>query len=280
MARRVSYPHPVLGHGDDITAGAVTGAITAELRPDRTVRVAVTSLEVGNRGIAELMSAKKAAFSIQLSCPRTYFRRCWMTTDSSTDVIVPSASLSEVVSVRVEVVATAPIRSYRPTNQNEDYGDASFSIERGAILGLGPERSIWIRERFDPSTGSVSSFMKVREGLEEEGCYTVDFDDRKIYIDLPKKDWKRYPLWKKSHAGVLHAALVLPVLASAIERIKADRDEDREALWFIQLSSIIAAKKLQVDDDTDALTLAQKLLDSPFSRAGTAIEAFASGDSE
>ena len=70
----------------------------------------------------------------------------------------------------------------------------------------------------------------------------VDYSDHdKIVIKLPQEDWENYKLVKgrRPHVPVLHAGIVLPVLAEAIGLVRKNDDETRGSYWFQRLQIIL-----------------------------------------
>jgi len=193
------------------------------------------------------------------------------------EVTVPGAELIDFVDARVMVVAVRQIDGYQPSGLNSDYGGATFTISAGSILAYGPEATVFLEELYDPLKGSMGSLIKVQEGLFDEGPFMVEFDER-IVVSFSKKDWQRYPLWKKAFPRVLHSAMVLPVLADGIARVRVNKDEDQDTTWFRMIRGILDEKGFS--DEEDALVVAQRILDNPFSAATSQIEAVGASEEQ
>ena len=112
---------------------------------------------------------------------------------------------------------------------------------------------------------AVSSLIAIKPGTHAAGPISVDYSKDKIFIKLSKADYSNYVAVKgrTTVAGILHASIVLPVLADAIGLV-ADRDEESQSThWYRRLEIILRQQGLPEDDP---LLSAQRMLKSPVER--------------
>lgn len=268
MARRsqaVTFPHPVVGLGDDVAGELRCNAPQLDFGVDNTT-LSVDGFEMTNPTIAEFIRQEVAAFTVRVSCGATYYRESITSQGPSLQHILPSARLNGEVEIQVRVCARKKIDSYRPEGLHPDYGERTFVLQAGDVLALGDEFAVRADKQFDPLAADISSIMRVVCGAFDKGPFKVKFPSAQILIELSTEDYKRYGLASNTAPGVLHSALVLPVLAEAITYIRGPSAQDDEgALWYRRMKAMLEARR--IDDDESALTAAQKLLDAPFSRA-------------
>lgn len=267
-----SYPHPVLGNGDDL-GGYFKVEFPYELGREEVVLNPTFSLK--NSGLEELIKKGKASFIAEVECRSTFFRKSFSTRDTNAKFSIPAKSLRERVTVGFYICADQDIKGYKPTEAHSDYEDAPpFDIEAGSVLAVGGYSSFIAEKSFDPLRPPVSSFMSIMEGFHHEGPMQVDYDQEKITIVLSKADWKSYleVRAQKAAQGILHGTIVFPALVDAIYKIRSS-DDYEGTNWYGRLDAILEARGLQ---DKDPFEAAQKILDNPATRSLAGIDTLTS----
>ena len=258
-----SYPHPVLGNEDDLA-----GSFDVDFRYQlgRKEIALQPSFSIKSPAIDELIRKNKASYFIEVECRSTFFRTCFATQKPMERFSIPAARVRERVTVGFFVCADEDINGYRPSDCHPDYEGTAFDVEKGDVLAAGGFSSFIAEKDFDPLRPPVSSFMAIREGRHHEGPMEVDYDEEKITIELSKTDWREYAgIRNQKHAeGVLHAAIVLPVLVSAVQHVQSGNADYEGKNWFGRLQTILETKGLR---ERDPLEAAQKILDNPVTRA-------------
>lgn len=260
MLDRKSFPYPVLGNGDDVSAD-FRPQLSYSITPD-SVKVQC-SFDLTDNYFQHLIAQEKAHYSIEFECGSTYFRHLITAKESSTTIDFPAESLRERVDVNFYICAVKTIEDYRPPTTHVDFGDDSFYIDAGDIIALGGSTSFIVAKEFDPLNAPISSIIK----LEESNTATemrVAYDSSKIIISLPKADYEHYKLAKNSSAEMLHSSLVLPVLVDAIYEIgdKGSRNYN-DFQWADRLKQICIDRQINMEEPLNA---AQKILSNPISR--------------
>lgn len=262
-AKNISYPHPILGNEDDMQ-GEFKPSFRHALKREKI------GLKVGfalnNKTLERLIQEHKAAFIIEVECGSTFFRSHFSTFEKEAEFAVPSSRVRELVNVGFYIRAVEPISGYMPEGCHPDYKEFSFEIGIGDVLAVGGFTSFIPEKEFDPLKPSVSSFMAIKRGNHQGGPMVVDYGDHdKIIIKLSQSDWENYILVKgrTSVAPILHSAIVLSVLADAINLVKNHDNEASGNHWFQRLEVIMQQKGLL---DEEPLASAQLILNSPVGR--------------
>jgi hypothetical protein len=263
-AKNISYPYPVLGNEDDVE-GSFDVSFKHVLRRDEVVLNATFKLK--NKSLEKLVKEKKAAFTVEVECPGTFFRKSFSTFEHDARFILGSGIVREHVSAAFYVRAITSLPKYKIDGSHPDYEGFSLDIGAGDVLALGGYTSFIAEKDFDPMRPAVSSLIAIKPGSHAVGPMNIDYSQDKILIKLSELDYKNYGIVvKKNHpgmAGVLHASIVLPVLAEAIKLVH-DRDAETQTThWHKRLEIIVRQQELPADD---ALLAAQKLLRSPLER--------------
>lgn len=273
-----SYPHPVLGNGDDL-GGLFKVELTYELSRDAVVLNPAFTLR--NAGIEDLIKKGKASLVAEVECRSTFYRKSFATKNQSERISIPAKLLRERVTVSFSVCADQDIRGYKPTEAHPDFdGAPPFDVEAGDVLAIVGQISFTADKSFDPLRPPVSSFMSIMEGSHHEGPMRIDYEAEKITIILSKADWKEYlgVRGQKPVQGILHSAVVFPALVDAISKVESPAGAEYEDMnWYGRLDSIMEAKSLK---DKDPFEAAQKILDNPASRGFSGIATLINSDGE
>lgn len=264
-----SYPHPVLGNGDDL-GGFFKIEFRYELGKEAVTLHPTFSLK--NASIEELLKKEKASFVAEIECRNTFFRQSFSSRSQAERFSIPARALRERVTVGFYICADQDIHDYHPSEPHPDYEGATFDAEAGDVLAVGGYCSFIAEKNFDPLRPPVSSFMSIIEGSQHEGPMLIDYDTDKITVVLSKSDWKNYMEIRnqKLVEGILHSSVVFPVLVDAIHQVQSGNSEYDEKNWYARIEAILDEKGLRDKEPFDAT---QKILDNPSSRSFKGIEA-------
>lgn len=253
----ISFPHPVLGNGDDVSVSQIDGELTYHASAE-AVELHVTGLVSGNPSLDEAVRAGNATWLVRVQCARTYFRRLWSQPGPTATIRIRGADLEGTVEVEARACSARSL-PWQPNGMHPDYGDRSFDLDPGEVLALGPTWRFHVEKQFDPLKAPLKSWMRIVEGEHAEGPFQVTFDDDFVTIRLSKNDWGQYPAIRDRAPTVLHAGVVLPVLMQALLELR----NDDGVMWKARLRAVLDAHRL----DPDApLTTAQALLEAPLAR--------------
>ena len=262
-----SYPHPVLGNGDDINGTFAVQFNYGLTREDVSFN---SHFELKNKALEELIKNGKATYVLEIECPAVFFRTSIKTGEVLNRFSLSAKRLREKVTVGFYICADDDIPTYKPTECHPDYMDATFEIEKGDILAFGGSCSFIAEKTFDPLRPPVSSLFTITYGACHHGPMQIEYDSAKIGIILSKSDYQAYNSVRNqtTSQGILHASIVFPVLMDAISQVKANNTDYSDKNWYSRLAAVLDAKKLR---DMDPFDSAQKILDNPISRSFSGI---------
>ena len=172
------------------------------------------------------------------------------------------------VEVNVFAVATQDISSYAVEKSHSDYNNSAFDIRKGDILAVGEGKTFTIESRFD-ALSRIGSIMLI-EASPDDGDMPmrIDFNAEKIRVILSKADFAAYKMLRHNEAlsGILTTTIVLPVLLETLYYIDSVEDDDEldSLKWYRALRRRLEA--LELDNESEKLTKAQKLLELPVKR--------------
>lgn len=255
---KVSFPHPVLGNGDDISSGKISPDVSYEIR-DESIRLSIDQLTTAHPDFDSLIVDGDAFWHFRIQCSRTYMRENFFSNDVAFEVRLNGDDYEGMVAVEVSIVTSKSIPKYRPSGIHDDYGDEVFRLCAGEVIGVGPTYSFHVDKIYDPLKAPVSSIMRITEGIHNDGPFSLTLDDDLIIVKLSKADWHEYDGVRDRMPTIIHSAIVFPALAEAITKI----DENPDTIWAGRLKDQLEAKGI---DRAFPLKAAQEILSSPVNR--------------
>lgn len=261
----ISFPHPVLGNGDDISIGEISPQVSYEIS-DEAITLTLYGLTSGHHRVDQMVQDGDATWHVRIQCSRTYMRESFATNKQTLELRLRGEDYEGFVDVEVSVVAQKEIVDYRPEGIHEDYEDEKFLLRSGDVIGVGPTFRFLVDKVYDPLKAPVSSLVRITEGEHPDGPFTVTYDDDLIVVSLSKSDWHEYAGVRDRVPTVVHSAIVLPALAEAIRTINQHTD----TLWGGRLKDLLQANNI---DQSAPLAAAQEVLASPITRTFNEVNA-------
>jgi hypothetical protein len=272
-----SYPHPVLGNGDDVAEAAFQA--TFEYAADQQFYYITVTVACSSSTLTRLIAKGAACCMLHVECSNTLFRKAYDFTGQTYRVQIPASQLNDAVEVNALIRATKEIPAYKIAGAHEDYGDAAFQVRQGDILAIGEGQVFDAETSFD-SLRRVGSIMVIEQSSElGDHPMRVEYNSDKIRILLCKSDFKAYSKLKTVPTLTSHltTTIVLPVLLEALHYIEEESEGLQAFKWYRNLERRI--DMLDLGSEQDVLAKAQKLLDMPIRRALAAAESYAIGAS-
>ncbi len=270
-----SYPHPVVGNGDDVQNAGFQAAY--EFTSDKKFYYIDVSVQSSSASIAELVKKNQASFVLHVECGNTLYRKAFDFREQQHRVQIEGGRLNGAVEVNCFARATAEITKYRVDGAHPDYGNTAFELRVGDILAVADGQGF--EAEHQDTLRHVGSIMVVEESSKpDDHPMDVDFNGEKIKIRLCKQDFLRYKELKSNTLLATHltTTIVLPVLTEALHVIRAEGGGYDSLKWYRNLSGRLA--DLGLSENEEYLTTAQVLLDMPIRRAFAAATTYTQTD--
>ena len=269
-----SFPHPVLGSGDDVPNAQFQ--VIFEVRPEKTFYYLDSQFQVSSPKLIELINTKRAAYVMHVECGTTLYRKKFQYfSDKNTECIVAD-ELRETVEVNHFITATIDLPNYSLQEMHTDYEGAAFNIRKGDILAINvPGQRFFVEKDYDSLQG-IGSFIQIDPSSSQEGPMDVDLSQPdKIRIVISKTDYENYLLFREKTEMIpmLHSSIILPGLMSAITSLKdTPQDEEGEDCRWRR---ILRERLSEMKDVSDDFLKAQRLLGNPLTRTLSALKTYA-----
>lgn len=236
-----SYPYPVLTpDGDDYDNSEFDVALEVVKQPDKVTLKFTPTLK--DNGLRHLIGVEGAAkIIVHVESPMTVYRRtfdiplpvCDTASEKEKTVIeIPASDLSGVVSVCPFIVASTDIPAYTNDAFNPDYEGEAFSIDCGAVLAEGRQRT-FIADTAREALALSPSIFKVMKSASPE-CKTLrnNFNGDKIVISMPVSMFSQYGTLKDSPEvrEVIWAMVFVPALVEILATLAMERKNGEDGL--------------------------------------------------
>lgn len=260
-----NYPYPVIrDHIEDYKTTVFTGALTVNLKPDGyLIRPA---FEMGNPGIAELISKGSLTYAIEVQSPATWFRRLFPV-EANKSIRIDPGLVHERVDLVPCIIATAQILGFANDDFEDEYKGILFDIKPGDIIAIGEARSFDALYQNDViKNGSSIVSISGDDAVKEIVC---DYSGSIIAITLPSNQYNDYKDCgcQKEKYKTLNAILIIPVLVEAIGIISNDeRNPDQTSgfeskAWYKTI--VVNLKRAAENNETKY----RQMLEKPFASA-------------
>jgi hypothetical protein len=264
----ISFPHPVIGNGDDVEGLFVVNLI-AELVGDDLKLAQDGDVEITNSYFKELMESKIIVPAFKILSPGTLFADVHT---GELNTVIKCSVLSWKVEIETFLIAADNIDDYSDTSFHEDFflgkPDRKFKVEKGMIVGFGTSKHVFFDPVYLNSLSGIITFNPVATHKP------VSFDTQgdKIVINYPKEEGKidmvsmlsqKTSKFKDTFLNLF----ILPALSASYDSLKKAEDEGvysafiEEHTWAAVIDTLGPAW-----GNEDSFVLAQQFLQKMISR--------------
>lgn len=278
----ISFPHPVLGVSND-AIGEYSTSLSVALGKE-AVSLRVSHL-LKNPEYQELINGKRARFCVEVHCPKTFFRRAYLSDGVEHEISIESTALRDRVEVEFFMTALAEMNRFSLNGWHPDYKGIPFDIRKGALVAYGGKSSFMAETEW-VAAKSVSSFLQIRKGKNEDGPFEIMLGSDPVTLFLSKNDYEKFAHLNKASgaAPIFHAGIVFPALIHALSAMLGpDREQFENCKWFLALKT-----RHENDDELRKIDwtlenvpqIAQTILKGPVGRSLDALDSLLARPSE
>lgn len=279
------FPYPVLSkETDDFSSGLFSMDVEVKERNDSFLKL-LCKCTIENNDIEKLLKKNKAQIAILLEGQSSSYRKLVVFgfDESEKEIVIEAKDVSRKVFVNSFILASEDLVDYTNAGFNQEYYGEDFKIpliEKGSMLAF--DIPLEIDMTFSNSEkASLESIIRVSRNDDKEQM-TVNCDESEaIKLELPGKSYDVY--YSLSHSGkalesILMTALILPALTYTIERIQSNTTNFESSNWYVDLEKILRLKGLKINEDADAMEIAQALLNNPVEKSLVSFKNYVEGD--
>lgn len=270
----LSFPHPVLGVGDDVNGNYT---VESQIQLGRELITLQISHHLSNKTLEKLISENKAAFNMEVHCQQSVYRKSFLSREKQVTITVPARELLNKVDVSFYINAVSDIPDYQIDGSNEDYKGYSFDIRKGDILAV-YDSICFIAAKDWQAFMAVTSFMEIEPYDKEEGPMLFKLTQNKVVVQMCQNDYKKFNKFRTAHFlnPIFHSSVVLPALMYALSMMTANKGEFSSAGWHQNLMWRLEHEenltKYDIENSADIPQIAQAILMNPITRSLTGME--------
>ncbi len=269
------YPYPVLAPTFN------NDYIDSDFNIEMTIECSSTEIIVNfipilsNKGLKNLIDQKKASFVVHIECSLTSYRILVKVDEDGLVYKIPADKVEGLITFCPFIVANENIFGYTNDKFNEDYKGISFDIEKGNILAVGQDLTMY-PEKENDDLANVPSIFAVTEIKDPERKNIVidNVSTNKINIQLPENEFTQFKIAMNNPAAksVIHSMIIIPALMKCINDLKNPefymQYSDRR--WARAIKKAFGKLDYKFDVDSlasvDSFEIAQKIMDNTICR--------------
>lgn len=273
-----SFPHPVIGHSDDVNSVLTLSNIdittmTEDIRVDFRIETDDSQLvELVDDGSVEIVAMWTCGATLgggRLS-PSSLVKTFdgWEAT-----CFLDQQEVRDGVEVSVELVAARSLENFRWERQHEDYENTTFAISTGDYLGLVGEFSFNADKVYDSLNPPLTSVFRIIERASQVEPMILDHSDGPQVTIYLSAEMAKGVRGLGYYSSMKLALVVLPALMETFATMARETAADGEGLsqtgWFRSLEVLLAKHDADVSRPLEA---AQKILNNPTIAAINSLE--------
>lgn len=279
------FPYPVLSkETDDFSSGLFSMDVEVKERNDSFLKL-LCKCTIENKDIEELLKNNEAKIAMLLEGQSSSYRKLVVfgLDEREKEIVIEAKDVSRKVFVNSFILASEDLIDYTNTGFNQDYYGDDFKvtlIEKGSLLAY--DSPVEIHMTFSNSEKtSLESIIRVsRNDVIEHMIVNCDDSDA-IRLELPGEAYDVYCSLSQSNKALesfLMTTLILPALTYTIERIQSNTTIYESSHWYEDLEKILESKGLTITEDSDAMEIAQAVLNNPVKKSLVSFKNYFEGD--
>ena len=244
-----SFPHPVLGVGDDIEGEFNVSLSISRSEEKQSVYLTDISFEVDNCYINALIDSGTAEYLLKLYCGSTF--QTWVYRNPKS-LSIPETQLANRLELQALIVSKAELTNYSDSSFHPQFGDTVFSVGKNEVIGISGKRIIPIN-KLDEKLG-LGNLFSFRPHKEPNLPMQVDTSNHKIEIIYPLAEDGGSPpsyLFKKQ-PWTAYNIFILPALEKAFLHIMENSEEAKSWEWFSILDNLLPENDREDDPQVNA----------------------------
>ncbi len=266
------YPHPVLSdYSEDYVSGEFICKFDQNITASGELRL-VSSLELKNDHLVELIDTQAASAGYFVVCRRTYFNHLQVVPLGESEKFFDASRLFGSIILRPVVWTLKNVEGLTSPLINPEFGK-NVPVGKGSIIALGPEfRFSMDQKKYKPFD---SIFELARDETVSENTVAVDHDQDRITILARDETYKSIAAIRDINRGkdMIMNTIYLPAVIEVISRLQTGGINVEGRKWYRVFKAKCDDLGINpADQNVSPLTLAQQLLRGPLKKTISLME--------
>ncbi len=250
-----SFPHPVLGLGDDIS-GAFNCSMDIERDANqRAIRFHNIKFEITNDYINTIIQDGEAGILMKVYCSSTF--KTWTFLNPKDYFLINENDLYNKVEISVFVVTKTQIEQYSDNSFNKQFDGFTFGLNAKEVLAVTGNITMKI-EKVDEKLGLGNIFKFFSHSSDKPLQFT--YHQNKIHIMYPVDINGEHPpnaLFKTS-PWTAYNMFIVPALSGAFDFVEEAREEAEGYEWYAVILDLLPEDQWQRDSFVNAQLILKK----------------------
>jgi hypothetical protein len=251
-----SFPHPVLGHFDDVQGNTSMSLHIERLKDTRQIQVNYKELIINNDYFKLLVADGRATVVTKVYCSSSF--KTWTFLGLEADITISEDDLVNKAEISSYLIATVNIEHYFDETFNADFGDCKFFVNESDVIAILGRVILPIEKEYEKmGVGNIFEFIPYDNSTDPIRC---SFNSDKIKVCYPISPEGYYPptVLFRTHPWAAYNIFVIPALMEAF-RLKSD-PEQREHFKDYEWSLVLDVLLPEDEREEDAYANAQLIL--------------------
>lgn len=273
------FPYPVLNNAKNYSCYIESNyELEYEIAEDKeNLYLKNVKVITNNDDLKQMICNKKVKAMIIIECSATVFKLIEEISLIPKDIVIAIGNLNGKVEVSSIVYVNEDIKGYHSKDFIDEFAEYKFNIEKYCVFAIDDGFTLKI-EYDDFEDKKVSSIFSVIESYNAElNCMRIINDDRKIRIELPQEEHKKFKKLNgdKDYFNIFFSMIIVPALTTCLKDLQNEIKYHEKTIedlidnhtWFLAIKN--AYKKIttqELDEENfvqlDAFEFSQLIMDS------------------
>lgn len=225
ITNNMHFTYPILTNfNDDYTNTEFVAGTTGIMEKSKKYSKIKTFVNIADTKIKKLIDENKAKIIVKVYCKSTKYRDIFEINLGDDEIVLKNIDVNNRVELSTFVVLNQNLNNYVNDNFNKDYKGRVFNLEKGAILAIGKQESIFIEKDINDLT-KLNSIIIICKNDKDDEPLSVDYSDEKIRIKLSKNGFDIYSNYSKFCIPIVNSMIIIPGIMQVLDDItKGEQD--------------------------------------------------------
>lgn len=267
------FPYPILCEERDDYKNNI---FNVDVKPEKDINRILLGwkVNINNTKIKSMIESNEVDIVFHVECAKNLFRKIYKCNTFEGEIYIDNKDLNGSLDICVLIIALKDIPHYKNDNFNNDYGDISFNLMKGNIMGFYNVPRIYITKDTEELAKMSSIFSIIRNDASDT-TMKIELTEKKIQILLCKEDYDMYKMISKTGKfelqPVIHSMIIMPALIYTFNMIENNNEEYENCRWFTALDKVLKNSNIILNKESiqrkGSFQFAQKLLNMPVNGA-------------
>lgn len=271
IMNNMCFTYPVLcNFKDDYINVEFEAGTTGVMEKSKKYCKIKTHVKLSDDQIVNLINSNRAKIIVKIYCKATKYRQLFEIKLGDDELIFFNKDVNNSVDLSTFIVLNENIDNYTSNNFNKDYKGKRFNLEKGTIIAIGKQESIFIEKDINDLT-KLNSIIRISKNEKKDLPMQVDYSDDKIKIKLSEDGFNIYSNYSKYCIPIVNSMIIIPAIMYVLDELAKEGQDIEEYItkkWYRVIAkkcSDIIGKQFTIDyiKNFGSFEMLQKIFEKP-----------------